>query len=212
MIQSDWTRWWIKEAPHHQYYKRSIPVQKIAIWSVVSFSDIWENHPARYTSCASLHRWYYCHRKVRRRTSWEARGGSITPGESWICLKRSKCEFMLPSLEFLGHTISKKRLQPTKKKVEAVHKSPAPTNLTQLKSFLGLINYYCKFLPNLLSLHCTDYCRKEWPGNGTRSNRMHLSLPRGSNHRSCSHSLWPNKKYYPGMWCLTTWPGSSAVT
>ncbi len=56
---------------------------------------------------------------------------------------------MLPSLEFLGHTISKKRLQPTKKKVEAVHKSPAPTNLTQLKYFLGLINYYCKFLPNL---------------------------------------------------------------
>ena len=37
------------------------------------------------------------------------------------------------------------------RKVEAVKAAPAPTDLTQLKSFLGLINYYCKFLPNLFT-------------------------------------------------------------
>ena len=56
---------------------------------------------------------------------------------------------MLPSLDFLGHHISEKGLQPTSKKVEAGQSAPPPTNLTQLKSFVGLINYYCKFLPNL---------------------------------------------------------------
>ena len=69
--------------------------------------------------------------------------------EVGVRLKRSKCAFMLPSVEYLGHCISERGLQPTGKKVKAIQSAPAPTNLTQLKSFLGLINYYCKFLPNL---------------------------------------------------------------
>ena len=58
---------------------------------------------------------------------------------------------MLLSIEYLGHRISAQGLQPMDRKVEAVKAAPAPTDLTQLKSFLGLINYYCKFLPNLSS-------------------------------------------------------------
>ncbi len=63
-------------------------------------------------------------------------------------LKKQKCYFMLPSVEHLGHVISEKGIQPTDKKVQAIHAAPIPTNQSQLKSFLGLINYYCKFLPN----------------------------------------------------------------
>ena len=40
-------------------------------------------------------------------------------------------------------------LQPTDEKIQAVKNAPAPTDVTQLKSFLGLLNYYSKFLPNL---------------------------------------------------------------
>ena len=35
------------------------------------------------------------------------------------------------------------------KKIRAIQKAPAPKDVSQLKSFLGLINYYSKFLPNL---------------------------------------------------------------
>jgi len=66
-----------------------------------------------------------------------------------IRLKHSKCAFMLQSVEYLGHSISENGLEPTSKKVKAIQSAPAPTDLTQLKSFLGLINYYCKFLPNI---------------------------------------------------------------
>jgi transposase InsO family protein len=66
-------------------------------------------------------------------------------------LKRKKCEFMLPSVEYLGHRISAKGLQPTDAKVQAIRNAPSPRNVSQLKSFLGLLNYYCKFLPNLSS-------------------------------------------------------------
>ena len=66
-----------------------------------------------------------------------------------IRLKRNKCAFMLPAVEYLGHRISAQGLQPTQKKIQAIHNAPAPTNVGQLKSYLGLLNYYCKFLPNL---------------------------------------------------------------
>ena len=69
--------------------------------------------------------------------------------EAGIRLKRSKCFFMLPSLEYPRHKISSKGLQPTGEKVKAIHEAPAPKDASQLKSFLGLLNYYCKFLPNL---------------------------------------------------------------
>ena len=67
-------------------------------------------------------------------------------------LKLEKCAFMMPSVEYLGHKISATGLQPTDDKIEAIRDAPAPKDVTQLKSFLGLVNYYGKFLPNLSSI------------------------------------------------------------
>ena len=66
-------------------------------------------------------------------------------------LKRSKCQFMVSHVEYLGHRIDQEGLHPTAGKVEAIQKAPSPTNKTQLKRFLSLVNYYCKFLPHLSS-------------------------------------------------------------
>ena len=67
-------------------------------------------------------------------------------------LKRSKCTFMMPSVEYLGHQISTKGIQLTEDKVRAIKDAPVPTDVTQLRSFVGLVNYYGKFLPNLSSV------------------------------------------------------------
>ena len=64
-------------------------------------------------------------------------------------LKKQKCSFMLTSVDYLGHTISSEGLQPTREKVRAIKDAPTPTNVAQLRSFLGLVNYYGKFLPQL---------------------------------------------------------------
>ena len=56
---------------------------------------------------------------------------------------------MMTEVEYLGHKIPAKGLQPTTQKVRAITEAPRPTNVTQLKSFLGMLNYYGKFLPNL---------------------------------------------------------------
>ena len=69
-----------------------------------------------------------------------------------IRLKHSKCAFMLSSIDYLGHRISADGLQPTKEKMRAISEAPSPQNVTQLRSFLGVVNYYSKFLPNLSTM------------------------------------------------------------
>ena len=64
-------------------------------------------------------------------------------------LKKGKCAYLLPSVDYLGHTISEEGLRTSDSKVEAIVRAPAPTTVTELRSFLGLVNYYGKFLPNL---------------------------------------------------------------
>ena len=64
-------------------------------------------------------------------------------------LNKTKCEFLLPKVEYLGHLIDGNGLHPTKEKVNAIQEAPQPHNVTELRSFLGIINYYGKFLPNL---------------------------------------------------------------
>ena len=69
-----------------------------------------------------------------------------------IRLKQSKCAFLLPSVAYLGHVISAEGLHTAEVKVQAIVDVPEPRNLTELRSFLGMINYYGKFLPNLATL------------------------------------------------------------
>ena len=64
-------------------------------------------------------------------------------------LKKNKCEFLKDSVEFLGHKIDAEGLHVLPDKVEAIASAPKPQNIQELRSFLGLLNYYGKFIPNL---------------------------------------------------------------
>ena len=69
--------------------------------------------------------------------------------ESGMRLKQEKCSFLLSSVEYLGHTISKEGLKTSDSKVKAISNAQAPSNVSELRSFIGLVNYYGKFLPDL---------------------------------------------------------------
>ena len=62
---------------------------------------------------------------------------------------KAKCKFMQPSVSYLGHKIDQQGLHPLKEKVQAVQDAPSPKNVTELKSYLGLLSYYSKFLPKM---------------------------------------------------------------
>ena len=65
-------------------------------------------------------------------------------------LKTEKCAFLRESIEYLGHKIDSKGVHATTEKLKG--DAPRPINLQQLRSFLGLIHYYGKFIPNLATL------------------------------------------------------------
>ena len=64
--------------------------------------------------------------------------------EHGIRLRKDKCVFRSHSVDFLGHRIDAEGIHPLPSKVEAMVKAPAPRNITELKSFLGMVNYYAK--------------------------------------------------------------------
>ena len=75
---------------------------------------------------------------------------------------------LLKSIEYLSHVITKDGIELIPFKVEAIVNSPPPTNGQQLRSFLGLINYYGKFIPNLSTLlrllNSLIQSNKKWVG------------------------------------------------
>ena len=63
--------------------------------------------------------------------------------------KKSKCQFLVPSVSYVGYKIDGDGLHPLPEKVKAIQDVLTPQNVTELKSYLGLLTYYGKFLPNL---------------------------------------------------------------
>lgn len=72
--------------------------------------------------------------------------------ENGLTLCKEKCNFFQKSVEYLGFVIDKHGLSTASGKVQAVIDAPVPTNVTQLKAFLGLVNYYGKFISNLSTI------------------------------------------------------------
>ena len=63
--------------------------------------------------------------------------------------RKEKCQFMVPSVTYLGYKISSEGIHPLPKKVAAIEEAPSPTCVMELKAYLGLLTYYGKFLPNV---------------------------------------------------------------
>ena len=82
-------------------------------------------------------------------------------------LKQQKCEFMKTSVTYLGHRVDGTGLHPLRNKVQAIKDAPAPESVQELKSYLGMLTYYCKFLPGMsTTLHpLYQLLKKEVPWN-----------------------------------------------
>lgn len=90
-------------------------------------------------------------------------------------LRIDKCRFGLSQIKFLGHIIDKDGLRPDPAKTSAISQMPAPKNVSQLRSYLGAINYYGRFVKQMKELRAPmdNLLKKdvtwEWTANCQKS-------------------------------------------
>ena len=63
-------------------------------------------------------------------------------------LKPTKCDLFQQHINYLGHVISKEGVSTDPDKIKAVTEWPQPTTVTEVRSFLGFMSYYKRFIPN----------------------------------------------------------------
>jgi hypothetical protein len=74
--------------------------------------------------------------------------------ENQLFVKPSKCQFAVVSLEFCGHIIGGGQLRPLTAKVQLILDWPTPSNIHELRQFLGLASYYRRFIEHFARI-CT---------------------------------------------------------
>jgi cleavage and polyadenylation specificity factor subunit 1 len=112
------------------------------------------------------------------------------------------------SVEFLGHVVLAQGARPITSYVEAVERRPCPTAIKKLQDFLGLVNFYRRFLPSVAAklLPLTDagfmaakaaLSKATWLGHPDPTVRLALHVDASSSHIRAalhqwlkSHSTW----------------------
>ena len=72
--------------------------------------------------------------------------------EKGITLNREKCEFSMPKLEFMGLVLSERGVGPSEAKVSAVMNAREPMSVSEVRSWLGLVQYNARFIPDLATV------------------------------------------------------------
>ena len=67
--------------------------------------------------------------------------------EYGVVVNPSKCQFGVSTLTFLGHGVDQYGIRPLADKVKSIRDFPVPESLRKLRQFLGLINFYRRFIP-----------------------------------------------------------------
>ncbi len=69
--------------------------------------------------------------------------------DNGLTINPSKCTFAVTSVKFLGHMVSESGIKPLPRHVTVIQEFPQPTDIKQLQQFLGLVNFYRRFLPSV---------------------------------------------------------------
>ena len=71
--------------------------------------------------------------------------------ECGIKLNNDKCKYFCDHVEYLGYIFDKSGIKPNPEKITPIINAPCPNNVKQVQSFIGLCNYYSRFIPNFAS-------------------------------------------------------------
>lgn len=72
--------------------------------------------------------------------------------ENGLVISPTKCQFGVKEIDFLGHHVNRSGVYPLHKKVQAITDFPKPTSTKGLQEFLGMINFYHRFVPHAAAI------------------------------------------------------------
>ena len=72
--------------------------------------------------------------------------------EHGLVINVAKCKFGVDAIDFLGHRVTEQGVQPLPERVEAIRKIPPPCDAKALNEFLGMVNFYHRFVPHAATL------------------------------------------------------------
>ena len=72
--------------------------------------------------------------------------------QAGLTVRLSKCRFFMKSVQFLGFRVSREGIQPGRKKLLAVEEFQRPTNVHEVRRFLGLTSFFRRFVPRYASI------------------------------------------------------------
>lgn len=91
-------------------------------------------------------------------------------GEANIKINETESEFLQNSIQYCEYRIDQSGTHKLREKVQAIDHMPRPESITELRSFLGMVNYYGRFIKKLsrilAPLH--ELLQKEIASNWTR--------------------------------------------
>ena len=94
--------------------------------------------------------------------------------ERKLTLNKEKCEFGMDKITFMGHMLSKNGIGPTSDRVNDLVNAVEPKNASEVKSFLGFVNFSARYIPNLATISepLRKLTRKNEQFVGVKSNKI----------------------------------------
>ena len=85
--------------------------------------------------------------------------------QNQLYIKKEKCAFTQACINFLGHVISCGQISMDSNKIKAIQEWKTPTSISDVRSFLGLANYYRRFVEGFLrrAAPLTEFMKKDHP-------------------------------------------------
>ena len=208
-LQSAWTGTCIQVHHHLQHTHGSHEVQTSQLWH---FKRRWV-----LAECNPRDAWGYWWRNQHewRHTSfWKEHDHNLKAvfqrlREKGLTLNKSKCKFRKDRLEFFGYVFSKDSISPDPKQVADVVNRQTPSTASELRSLLGMTNYYSRFIPDYATKTASAQAHPQGP-TVVLDRRPRRSQPtERSSCKRCLHCLlWSREGYRDICWCKSSWRGS----
>ena len=114
---------------------------------------------------------FWWQHQVESLLTWELSNRSSRLAKHNVKLNGGKCQLFQAQVKYMGHILIKHGISPVNSKLDAIRLAPRPKDVSQMRSFLGMLNYSSKFIKDFSSnfTHCISFSITTLSGFGPKN-------------------------------------------